>query len=266
MSTRTVATALLLLAIVRLAPCHAQQARLLGSIDNLDLMNVKAELVQYRGKDCVYLTGTRQQGAPNVRRAGGAQAGMRPAAGGEAQNRRTGAPGAGGGPRRERVESLGILKGVDFSNGTIELELAGSPAESAGDSARGFIGIAFHVEKSEPVAYDCFYIRPTNGRADDQLRRNHSCQYMSHPDYPWMRLRTEFPGVYESYADLVPGEWTRLKIEVDGEKARLYVNGAEQPSLIINDVKRAGKGGSIALWTEPSTDAYFRNLVVTADK
>ena len=36
----------------------------------------------------------------------------------------------------------------------------------------------------------------------------------------------ENPGVYESYTDLVPGEWTHVKIVVDGTKARLYVNRA----------------------------------------
>jgi signal peptidase I len=41
-------------------------------------------------------------------------------------------------------------------------------------------------------------------------------------------LRKEFPEKYESYVDLVAGEWTRVKIEVRGEKARLYVNGVEQ--------------------------------------
>jgi len=262
MKIRTFATAFLLVAAIGGAPCQAQQAGPLAALDNLDLMNVKAELVQYKGKDCVHLTGTRQQAAPDVRRAGAGQPGMRPVQGGNAQGRQPGA----GGPRMQRVESLAIIKDLEFTNGTIELELAGSPGANAGAAARGFVGIAFHVEKSDPVAYDCFYIRPTNGRADDQLRRNHTCQYMSHPDYTWMRLRTESPGVYESYADLVPGEWTKLKVEVDGERARLYVNGAEQPSLVINDVKRAGKGGAIALWTEQSTAAYCRDLVISADK
>jgi hypothetical protein len=32
--------------------------------------------------------------------------------------------------------------------------------------------------------------------------------------------------------DLVPGEWTEIKVEVSGVKARLYVHGASQPALI----------------------------------
>jgi hypothetical protein len=46
-------------------------------------------------------------------------------------------------------------------------------------------------------------LRPTNGRADDQVRRNHSTQYISYPDFPWYRLREETPGMYESYSDSI---------------------------------------------------------------
>jgi hypothetical protein len=111
--------------------------------------------------------------------------------------------------------------------------------------------------------YECFYIRPTNGRADDQLRRNHATQYVSHPDYPWYRLREESPGVYESYADLVPGAWTRLRITVSGTAARLYVNGARQPTLIVNDLKLGETRGRIGLWIGNGTEAYFTKLTVT---
>lgn len=244
-----------------------QESELLRNSDDLDLVNVAAKQVEYQGKTAINLTGTRQRGAPDVR--GNRPAGEQPRVGADNQQRGAGNRPQGtrrlGGPggMRERAESLAIVKGKNFTNGTIEVELAGRLSKAAGDNARGFIGIAFHVEKSEPIAYDCFYLRPTNGRSDDQLRRNHSCQYMSHPEYPFNRLRNEMPGVYESYVDLAPGEWTQVKIEVEGEKARLFVNGASQPCLIVNDLKRAGKGGAVALWMEQSTDAYFRNLRIS---
>jgi hypothetical protein len=108
----------------------------------------------------------------------------------------------------------------------------------------------------------CFYLRPTIGRADVQLRRNHTTQYISQPDHPWHRLRKENPGLYESYVDLVPGEWTRVKIVVSGTTARLYVHGAEQPSLIVNDLKLEASEGAVALWIGPGTEAHFANLRV----
>ena len=160
------------------------------------------------------------------------------------------------------IESFAVIDGTDFSNGVIEAEISGSPAADAGEGARGFVGIAFRMRDSS--RYDAFYLRPTNGRADDQLRRNHSVQYISHPEFPWERLRRETPGVYESYADLVPGVWTKVRIEVRGEKARLFVNGQAQPVLVVNDVKSGAQAhGAVALWIGPGTVAHFRNLQVS---
>jgi hypothetical protein len=129
------------------------------------------------------------------------------------------------------------------------------------EAMRGFVGIAFRVQ-NYGAAFECFYLRPTNGRADDQLRRNHATQYVSHPDYPWYKLREEHPGVYESYTDLVPGVWTPIKIVVSGVRAQLYVNNAEQPCLIINDLKLGESEGQIALWIGAGTVAHFSEIVI----
>ncbi len=131
---------------------------------------------------------------------------------------------------------LAIIRDIDFKDGTIEIEVAGSPAKGTDAGNRGFIGLAFRVQ-DHGARSELFYLRPTNGRSDDQLRRNHTVQYQSSPDFPWSRLRKENPGVYESYADIQPAVWTRMKIEVSGAKARLYVNGADQPCLLVNDLK-----------------------------
>jgi hypothetical protein len=66
--------------------------------------------------------------------------------------------------------------------------------------------------------------------------------------------------VYESYADLVPGEWTSVKVTVSGVRAQLFVNGAEQPCLIVNDLKHGECEGALALWIGSGTEAYFPNL------
>ena len=155
--------------------------------------------------------------------------------------------------------AIAILNGSDFKDGVIETEVAGMPRKDAPQDMRGFVGIAFRVQ-DHGSKFECFFIRPTNGRADDQLRRNHSTQYISYPVYPWYRLREEFPGLYESYTDLVPGVWTPLRIVVSGARAQLYVNHAEQPCLIVNDLKLGDTRGQIALWIGADTEAYFCSL------
>lgn len=159
------------------------------------------------------------------------------------------------------LEQLATIEGVVFSSGVIEAEIAGEPASGASEGARGFVGVAFRLQDER--TYDAFYLRPTNGRADDQERRNHATQYISHPDWPWFRLRKESPSKYESYVDLVPGAWTRIRIEVRADRARLFVHGSEQPALVVNDVKSGTSAkGAVALWLGPGTVAHFRNLTI----
>ena len=158
-------------------------------------------------------------------------------------------------------EAYAIVKDVSFRDGTIEAQVAGKPAAGAPGDARGFIGIAVRLAGNK---YEYIYLRPTNGRADDQVRRNHSVQYSSFPDYDFARMRQESPEKYESYVDLQSGVWTKIRIEVEGRTARLYVHDAEQPCLIVNDLKLEPREGPIALWIGPGTDGYFADLKVTA--
>jgi hypothetical protein len=165
-------------------------------------------------------------------------------------------------PDAPNATSYAVVKDATFRDGAIEVDLAGQPAAGAGAGARGFIGIAFRLQADG--RYEYIYLRPTNGRADDQVRRNHSTQYSSHPDFDFAKSRQEAPEKYESYVDLQPGVWTKYRIEIDGRKARLFVNGAEQPCLIVNDMKLEPGEGRVALWVGPGTEGYFANLKIAA--
>ena len=59
-----------------------------------------------------------------------------------------------------------------------------------------------------------------------------------------------------------PSAWIHLRVEVTGTQGRLYVNGATQPTLIVNDLKLGDTHGAIALWSHTFTDGYFANLRV----
>lgn len=151
---------------------------------------------------------------------------------------------------------LALLADEPFRDGTIEVDVAGAPRHGAPPDSRGFIGLAFRTGEQGEWS-EVFYLRPTNARCDDQVRRNRSTQYACDPDFPWHRLRKESPGEYESYVDLEPAKWTRMKIEVEGTTARLYVDGAEQPCLVVTDLKHGDGEGRVALWAHVETDAYF---------
>ena len=153
----------------------------------------------------------------------------------------------------------------NFKNGVIEVTVLSKFLDDAPDFARGFIGIAFRIDENNS-RFEGLYIRPTNGRADDQLRRNRSTQYFSYPDFKFDRLRNESPGKYESYADMGLDEWIKIKIEVKDEKARLYLNDGKQPVLVVNDLKHGvDASGSIGLWVDIGTDGYFTDLRIVND-
>jgi hypothetical protein len=195
------------------------------SAEKLELHNVKAEPVTYLGRSAVRVTDAFAEGVNDAGR-------------------------------------LAVVPGSSFQDGTIEVSLSGDTLPDMPPAARGFVGIAFRVT-ADCSHFECFYLRPKNGRSDDQLQRNHSTQYISIPGFPWQKLRDETPGKYESYVDLVAGQWTHVKIQVAGSRARLYVNDTEQPVLIVNDLKQSPVNGSIALWVGPGTVAHFTDLRVT---
>jgi len=194
-------------------------------LDKLELHNVKAEAVTYLGRSAMRVTDAGPEGLNDADR-------------------------------------LAVVPGSSFQDGTIEVSLSGDTAPNAPAGFRGFVGIAFRIT-ADRSHFECFYLRPKNGRAEDQLQRNHSAQYISMPGFGWEKLRTETPGKYESYVDLVPGQWTQVKVQVTGKRARLYVNGAEQPTLVVNELKQPSVSGAIALWVGLGTIAHFSDLKVS---
>jgi hypothetical protein len=196
----------------------------LQSAGALELHHVKADSVIYQGRSAIRLTDI----------------------------------GAGG----DEVDRIAVVKGSSLENGSIEISLSGDTMPDAPPYMRGFVGVAFRVSTNESH-YECFYLRPKNGRSEDQLQRNHSAQYISVPDSSWDKLRANSPGKYESYVDLVPGAWTKVKIQFAGTNARLYVYGSEEPVLIVHDLAPPTGARGIALWVGPGTIAHFADLSVS---
>lgn len=157
---------------------------------------------------------------------------------------------------------VAIVNGVTFRNGSIAVDVAGRRGQYAIPDDRGFIGLAFRVTPNAE-RFEYIYLRPDNGRVSDQVRRNHSTQYSAHPDFPFSRMRKEFPEKYESYVDLEYGAWTRMRIDVEGTTARLFVHEAPQPALVVTDLKLGNSTGGVALWIGSGTEGFFSNLRVT---
>lgn len=165
--------------------------------------------------------------------------------------------------KKANVPTFVKIKNTRFKNGTIEVKVLSRLLKNVSMGARGFIGVAFRIDDKNSQ-YESIYIRPTNGRADDQVRRNHSIQYYAYPDFKFDRLRKEAPETFESYADMGLNEWITMRIEVKGKEAKLFLNNSKYPVLIVKDLKLGeNTEGGIGLWVDGGTEGFFKDLKVT---
>ena len=125
-------------------------------------------------------------------------------------------------------DGLLILKGSEFSNGTIEFDIKGRNVMQ-----QSFVGFAFHIQDEK--TYDAIYFRPFNFMNADTTRRWRAVQYISHPVYTWDKLRQDHPGKYENKVNPVPQPegWFHVKIVVEGSDVNVFVINAPKPSLAV---------------------------------
>ena len=147
------------------------------------------------------------------------------------------------------------LKDVNFSQGTIEVDLRGKDVFQ-----KSFIGIAFHGV--DTATYDAIYFRPFNFQASDPVRKIHAVQYISEPDFPWHKLREEKNGIYEKAVDPAPSptDWFHARIVVKETQIQVYVNGSTTPSLSVNKLN-SRTSGLVGIWNN-GLDGEFANLVI----
>ena len=162
----------------------------------------------------------------------------------------------------EDRSGLLLLSGTDFQDGMIEANIALKITAPPGVRHPGFVGIAFRARR-DASHYELFYLRPGNSEAADQAMRNHAVQYVSEPAFGWYRLRREWPWVYESHAELAVQTWTKVRIEVAGRTAKLYLNGSTKPSLVVDGLKGEDLHGAVGLWAYADEEAYFSDVRVT---
>jgi hypothetical protein len=151
----------------------------------------------------------------------------------------------------------------DFENGTIEVmmysQLQDPPPYSG---IAGFIGMFFRV-KQDDSGFDAIYVRPKVGRANNQQFRNHAVQYISYPHYKFDTLRKMAPYKYEGSAPVALNEWIKMRIEVNGETAEMFINDAKYSTFIVDKLLGSNEKGGIGLYVDIGTVGYFRDLKAT---
>jgi hypothetical protein len=151
-------------------------------------------------------------------------------------------------------DGVAYLPGVEFANGTIEFDVRGKDVQQ-----QSFVGVAFHGV--DGTTHEAIYFRPFNFRAQDPERRAHAVQYVFEPTYPWQRLRTEHPGVYEQPVNPVPDPngWFHVRVVVTDAKVSVFVADATAPSLVVQRLSDRTKG-LVGLWVGNNSSGDFANL------
>lgn len=162
------------------------------------------------------------------------------------------------------INSYAKLKEFSLKNGSFEAALYSQLLDDAPDFARGFIGLAFHIS-DDNNHFESFYIRPTNGRVDDPVRKNRAFQYFAYPDYDFAYFRDRDIKDYEGPADIGLGEWISLKVELLNETIKCYVNNqlVLETQSLLKDIE---KGLGLGLFVDTGTRAYFRNIKVVENE
>ena len=154
-------------------------------------------------------------------------------------------------------DGVAFLPGVEFSNGTIEVDIRGKDVPQ-----RSFVGVAFHGV--DATTYDGVYFRPFNFRSPNPSNSSHGVQYHSLPTYTWQKLRTEQPGKYEQAVTPPPdpNAWFHARIVVAGPKVSVFVGDAKDPSLVVNALNDR-RSGLVGLWVGNNSGGDFANFVIT---
>lgn len=141
-----------------------------------------------------------------------------------------------------KKHEMAILKKGEYSNFVLEYDVAGESMPGLGFRAKDLRN------------YEYMYFRVMNGGKKTAI------QY--YPVYNgahgWMVYN--YPH-FESGAEIKTKEWFHVKMEVFGDKMRLFVNGQEQPNIETELLRTDIKKGSIFLKTS-FANGYFANFTI----
>jgi hypothetical protein len=152
---------------------------------------------------------------------------------------------------RKAFMGSALLKGIEFEDGIIEVDVAV-------DGRRSYPGIIFRMKSQ----YDRerVYIRPHRaGLYEDAL------QYV--PTINGIDGWQLYIGTgYTSFITLSEGKWVRVRLEVMGDRAQVFIGDSDKPDLEIFHLEHGVSKGKIGLLGPEDSSAYFSNFSYTPKK
>jgi len=152
---------------------------------------------------------------------------------------------------RKALMGFAYLKDIQFENGVIEVDLAVSGTAS-------YPGIFFRMQDEQN--YEHFYVRPHRaGRYADAMQYAPTINGIS----SWQLYNGEG---YTAAIEFPSNQWIHLKLEISGRQARVFVNHAETPDLVINHLQHGNSNGTIGLSSQMDNSGFFSNFSYRLDQ
>jgi len=141
-----------------------------------------------------------------------------------------------------------LLKGIEFENGIIEVDVAV-------DGRRSYPGIIFRMQSQ--FNRERVYIRPHRaGLYEDAL------QYV--PTINGIDGWQLYTGTgYTSSVSLPEGKWVHVRLEVSEDRAHVFIGDSDKPDLEIFHLEHGVSKGKIGLLGPEDGSAYFSNFTYT---
>lgn len=154
-------------------------------------------------------------------------------------------------------DGLVVNQNIEFENGVIEFDVKGKNVPG-----KSFVGVAFHIQDEE--TFNAIYFRPFNFKNPDKVRSGHSVQYISHPEFTWFKLRSDFPEQFENPVNPIPNPdvWFHAKVIVKWPMVTVFVENSKETSLEVKMLSEFKKG-KVGFWVGNGSDGTFKNLKVT---
>jgi len=139
------------------------------------------------------------------------------------------------------------LKDLAFENGIIEWDIAF-------EGSQAYAGVYFRMQSEED--FELFYLRPHCTNQPDAL------QY--YPEFNGFESWQLYNGDgFTAKATIPHKRWLHVKMEISGKQARVYLDNADEPALVIDHLKHGISKGTIGPWSYGSglaQSVHFANF------
>jgi hypothetical protein len=144
---------------------------------------------------------------------------------------------------------VALARGASMANGTLDLDVAATDTTN-------FLGVAFRA--ATPKFSNVLFLRPGASGTEEAVQYGPAFNSLG---VAWQVYHGDGAN---AVAAIARNRWVHVRIELDGPVARLYLDTATAPTLVVPQVVASG-GSGLGVWTGAfGRGAYFSNIRYTA--